>query len=1086
MRWIRAFGAGAALLAMIVGVPVLLVQAVGNPWPAEGIDLMAPLTDNAIIGVIAALTWFFWAQVMVCIVAEVISVVRDVDIEVQGSFNIQRQMARSLVGAVVVAVVGLAAAAGTTLDASAQTESVSQEPETPTATDAEPDLDDLGERAGEADAATDDVGPAVTLQQGESLMGLAETHLGDVDRWDEIGELNEGREMVDGRTFRASDRLRAGWVLQMPAVATTAASQASTSEGDSSTQTRTVNEGDFRGLWGIAEQEYDDGTEYTQIWEANKGKTMPSGRTFDDPDLIHPGDELEIPRAAGEDEPEPKSESRSDGEAEPDPNPSGSRATAGDDSRAEADADGGPLGADAGDLSSADQEEGRTEAVAPPGAEAGVDSDDEGEGLELGWIAAGVTGAGGLLAAAVLWTLRCRRLAQGRQRRPGHLPAAPEASKLAMEESITVVGEQNLETVELVHDALMRLGRATAASGAPSPHLAAVEVTDSSIAVHLREPAAAPSATSWVSTGDELLWVVDRGLDPSAMGPAGDAEDPAPWPLLVTIGRDSRGGTWLLNLEGLNVDVTGDPGAADDFTRHIGADLACNPWSTRTAVDLVGVAAEIAAISPERFRAHDDATVAARGATAHAVQTIDRLAAYNVDAPTARARQDDPDLWDSRALIVSAAAASESTMEQLHDLVRTHGSRTGVALVVNGAQGQDGFTLRIDERRRLAIPAVDLEVEAVGLTEDEAGACVALLVHAETATDVPPSDLEGDETWQSFVTTTGSLRAQYRTDRSAVTLEPSTSVLDEPDEAYTSVAATTPSDLNQVAPKVTGGVRETVLAADPQLDQDLEAWRAEHCARPRLSLLGEISARTSGTALAKRKPFYTELLAYLATRAHGATTEEVAEAIGVEPKRVRIDMSTLRGWLGSDPTTGAAYLPPATETPAAKDRGVGVYQVIDTLVDLDLMRRLRVRGEARGPQGITDLWEALLLVTGRPFSRPRTGGWKWLLEGERLDSVAVVAVVDIAHAVVGHELGLGEVERARAAVGIALNVAPDEEVSRLDLVAVLQAQGRGDEAEQIVLDDVCNRSDDGQAPVELAARTEVIIEAKEWLRREAV
>ena len=88
-----------------------------------------------------------------------------------------------------------------------------------------------------------------------------------------------------------------------------------------------------------------------------------------------------------------------------------------------------------------------------------------------------------------------------------------------------------------------------------------------------------------------------------------------------------------------------------------------------------------------------------------------------------------------------------------------------------------------------------------------------------------------------------------------------------------------------------------VADADPTLDADLAAWRAGDCDLPRLTLLGPAWARTHGAALTKRRPFYTELLAYLATRPHGATPDEVADAIGISPEVVVLHTSRGRSAL---------------------------------------------------------------------------------------------------------------------------------------------------------------------------------------------
>ena len=490
-------------------------------------------------------------------------------------------------------------------------------------------------------------------------------------------------------------------------------------------------------------------------------------------------------------------------------------------------------------------------------------------------------------------------------------------------------------------------------------------------------------------------------------------------------------------------------------------------------------------MSPARIHVHDAPAGAAANAIAEAVHTIDRLAEQEVDTPTARGLQKDPDPWPSRLVILDQPESTDE-LDQLIRLVADHRGRTATGVVINGSEHPDGFEVHIDERRQLTIQAVNLTVTSVGLTSDEAHGCAALLAQADQQTDVAVPDMAGDQSWQTMATATGSLRDQYRVKRTAATLEHSASLLDDVDDAYTSTGATTSADLEALAPRITETVREQVAVADPDLDADLEAWHSDSCVRPRLSLLGPVGARTSGTALDRRKPFYTELFAYLATRPNGATTDEVATALDIATARVRRDVNVLREWLSSNPATGEKFIPDARHAPSAQQRGVGVYEVVDALVDADLFRRLRVRAESRGPDGIDDLVKALRLVTGRPFEKLRQGGWGWLLEGDRLDHHMVCAITDVAHVVVNDSLQAGAHDLARWAVGIATMAAPDEEVARLDLAAVLDAQGHHDDAERIVREDVCNRSDDGEAPTELPERTELIIDARRWLRKQAI
>lgn len=176
------------------------------------------------------------------------------------------------------------------------------------------------------------------------------------------------------------------------------------------------------------------------------------------------------------------------------------------------------------------------------------------------------------------------------------------------------------------------------------------------------------------------------------------------------------------------------------------------------------------------------------------------------------------------------------------------------------------------------------------------------------------------------------------------------------------------------------------------LDADLRDWFSERCDLPRLSLLGPVSVRAHGTPIARRKPFYTELLAFLALRPHGATPEQVASAFGLTPARVRNDVKVLRDWLGTNPRTGRRHLPDARDTAVGRARGLAVYQVEGILVDLDLFQRLIQRADAAGPEGLMDLDRALSLVLGRPFDQLRPRGWEWLYEGDRIDLQAEAAI----------------------------------------------------------------------------------------------
>lgn len=65
---------------------------------------------------------------------------------------------------------------------------------------------------------------------------------------------------------------------------------------------------------------------------------------------------------------------------------------------------------------------------------------------------------------------------------------------------------------------------------------------------------------------------------------------------------------------------------------------------------------------------------------------------------------------------------------------------------------------------------------------------------------------------------------------------------------------------------------------------------------------------------------------------------------------------------------------------------------------------------------------------------------------------------------------------AHAAAEIACHAAPYDEIARLDLAKILEAEGHEVLAEELLRDEVFNRSDDYLPPIDLPKRTEQVVE----------
>jgi len=1097
--------AAVAILAIVVGLPATLIALGSGPTPDSmpSLDqirtaLTSPDDGTLALAAVKVIAWAAWLFLTGSIAVEILARVRRVKVPRLPGLHVPQAAAHGLVGAAILLFVAApmsATAANaapmtaqTTATAAQTTASAAAAGSTPgSASPSTPTPSKPAAGPGSTSTATATIGH--TVKRGETLWSIAEHHLGSGARYTELAVLN--RDVLGPNP----GFLTVGEVLRLPATQPAVGHTA----GDTAGHTVTVHRGDT--LSGIALEELGRADRSPEIFEASRDTAQPDGHRLRDPDLIQPGWRLTIPFARKAMAPAPATTTPDRVVVPQDPTSTG-RPDPGPAPGIGAHPDGAATDEQAPAAPSSSGAPGPG-ASSPPQAPAAATDQGEAQDAEHSqapWMLAGLTGGGAMLAGAMLLVLRGRRRAQFRARRPGRTIATPEPVLVPVEKTLTAAGSPACADVALMDEALRRLAATLARDGAPMPELAAVELAGHALTLHLSAPAALEQP--WQGSVDQLHWTLPAGADMLAVGPT-VPDQPAPYPLLVTIGASDDGNVWLLNIEDLVLSVTGDPIFGRDFARYLVAEVACNPWSHGVRVDLVGVAQEVAPMNTDRIHVHTgDAagTDPAAEALADAITVIDRSTEAALDVTTARARQSGADPWPARMLLVDAADGTETTeaatstdrtptLTQLLEVVYQHAGQTGTSVVVHGErEGTPGLILRVTADGRVRLPDAGLDLVAVGLTSDEAQGCAALLTQSEDLVDAPmPVDEQATDGWRAWSDEAGSLREEHTLTRHSTSRsehdESAVSVLGREDGDYVREGATTARDLDALAPKVPERVREAVADADPTLDEELAMWWAADCPLPRLTLLGPVWARARGIPPTKQKPYLTEVLAFLAMRPPGATPEEVAERFNVSPTKARDYVNRVRDWLGVNPRTGTPHLPDARKAPAALERGVGVYQVLDLLVDVDLFRRLRVRGVSRGRDGVEDLRQALRLVQGRPFDRLRLGGWSWLSEGDRLDQHMICAIVDVAHLVTTHSLQARDTQQARLAAETAALAAPDEEIPRLDLAAVAEAEGHHSEAARILRDEVCNRTDDDGVPPELSDRTRQVIDSRDWQDR---
>lgn len=671
------------------------------------------------------------------------------------------------------------------------------------------------------------------------------------------------------------------------------------------------------------------------------------------------------------------------------------------------------------------------------------------------WLVPGLTGAGTVLAALVFLALRANRNTQLRYRRPREVVTPPPPEFRDLEKTAFVTGAPIAQTIDRLDQTLRALAEECTERGTGLPPLATVTLTQETATMHLADAAELPEPWS----GSGLEWSIQ--LNASAVS-RNDAIPP--YPLLVSVGQDDTGELRLVNLEHVRVmNLSGDQANSIALARHIAAELALNPWSVLVDVTVVGFGQELADLDSLRLH-HFKTGEAVVPALARSLAS-EQTAGWN-----------DPDPF--RAIITTGEGADE-----LAGILTSPVERLGAAGVFLDSPVTGATVVEIDRAGRLMAPDLGLDLRAAGLTSDEATACSALVdLTRESERERIAPFREGAEGWRALADQAGGLREEL-TDVRDEGPAGDGALLPASSEQYAQVAATTPADVEVLAPIVHEQVRRAVESADPTLEQDVADWFDPDVKRPRLTLLGPVGARAFGAmppAIARRRPYFVEILAFLSLHPEGVTGSTVAEAFGVAGSRARTDLGSLREWLGVDPNTNEPHLPAANESPAYRQTGVKTYQVRDVLVDLDLFRRLRARGEARGSQGIPDLQMAMSLVNGEPFTVLRERGWSWLLDGERLHETIAASIVDTAHVLVIDALTKGDLQVARDAAELACRAAPYDDICRLDLVKVAAAEGRDVDAETILNDEVFDRSDDYLPPIDLPERTKEVVGRQQW------
>ncbi len=708
-----------------------------------------------------------------------------------------------------------------------------------------------------------------------------------------------------------------------------------------------------------------------------------------------------------------------------------------------------------------------------PGAPGGGEQDPSGhasDGGELDLVlpVTATLATAGLLAALLLIRLEWRRRRQRQHRRPGR--RIPQTADPVIEQRARAAAQPT--DVDRLDHALRALAASLGDRDAGDlPDLAGAWLSGGEVHLVLAQANSAcpppfqadDTAMTWALPADAALPDVEDVL--------------APLPALVTVASRPAGDHLLIDLERCGVlGLGGDPEGAAELMRYLAAELATNQWSDDAEIVLAGFdpsdAASLIAIGGERITVATSTAAALERASRRVAANTAAMASAGITSTLAgRVGDIVADAWMPHVLLIADSSGVGEQLAALEAELRRAG-RCGVAVAAvtdtpkawhveissDGGLAIDWLSItnanaaRLPREQLTRLAAVmraarattgaggqpaDEPVPAAAETEPWAEGTDAH-GHLITAADPEPGTPGGEPMLGPDLAGTGSEPAEASPAApliGAIERERRPAV-SEPDHHAPSPAgdATSPdpADATTLASITTAEIRSPRQAPtapppvrrrpdDADLDADLDAWSRPDPYRPRVAVLGPVVVEAPGEPPDERLRFYSELVVYLTQRGRaGATGEQIDDALwgerGVNARSRRVAISKVRRWLGED-RNGTLWLPPNIGT----DRR---YRLIPgVLLDWQLFRRLRARGEANGPDGADDLRRALELVRGEPLAGaelPYSSGYRnpytWLPGSDVQPHNLASAIVDTAHQLVGFCLSTDDVAGARWAV----------------------------------------------------------------------
>lgn len=756
---LTGLGAIVVLFVLVVGPPVALITVFGLPVPhtmPSASLLTHRLQTATVLRACSVVVWLAWLQLVWCVIAEVSAAVRNVGMprRVPLAGGLQALVHRLVTTALLVSTVAAAAPALAPVAALAATPPAAAQVATPgSAIPGRPlppsqliapaanggahrllGPSDVSREFRPVNGATGGNGTLATAASPdgrqdrwahrtekiyvvkppagrfhESLWEIAENHLGDGRRYQEIFELNKNLPQPDGSMLTIASLIRPGWVLRMPH--------------------------DAYGP-GIEEVKASPPARHSGQPREPRPAAHPTapGKHASSPAAVPPAEVPPAVTPAAQNPPAARTPSASA--------PVTSAPAPGGPAHASPPADSAPAPAANGRAATGQPTSGRSGAgrSAPARSSSAPARSASAPGQSAPAHAAPAhaaarsypleIAAAGLLAAGVLAALERRRRKQARRRPPGRRVTAPPPDAAWAEAALRLGEDEN--TARTLDAGLRHLSRALQRQGRTPPTVFAAHIGDENLDLWVTPPSHDVPAP-WYAVGDGQVWRL-----PLADVAGLDGRGTALYPGLVTIGSDPTGRV-LVDLEAARgpIAVTGPEDMVADALCTMAVELATSLWSDTMHLTLVGAGEDLAALSPDRVHVASSLTKALPLLEAHAAGVADALAASGARSVLAgRAEGLIPEAWTPHYLITLLPPTPQ---EERRLAALAQAGSLAAGYLVAGATPAATWAWEITPDGQLRAPELGLDVAAQLIPAQQQAAMAGLFDAADDITGAPLS-----------------------------------------------------------------------------------------------------------------------------------------------------------------------------------------------------------------------------------------------------------------------------------------------------------------------------------------------------------